>query len=740
MKKWALAVLMAICLVLPAQPGIARAAEQGWIYDPAAETLTSGTTVLNNVTADGDELSIGDSSGAEIVHLDLTKPVADKNNNGYSITQIDFPGFRGSKSLQSVNLPNSIRKISSFSFSECPALTTINLPESTMELEGHTFEQCPNLKTVSLPRGLKSLGNSEFQDCSSLVTLEIPDSVTSIGPAAFWGCSNLQTIDLPKGLKSIKPNLFRYCISLESALLPSQLIAIEEGGFFGCSSLADMDLPATIQLIGENAFHGCANLTSVTIPEGVSTIERWTFSDCSALKSVKLPSTVASIDYGAFSGCTSLDSIALPDSIKTIGDWSFNQCESLQAIEIPNSVTSIGEFAFHQCKSLQTANFPDNIKKVSKGVFMHCNKLQSIEIPHGVTEIGQSAFSGCWAFKSLSIPDTVKHIGDGAFWSCSNMRRISILAPTPPARPGNNTFNDTPFLGAIIVPAKSLDAYKTAKEWGGSLRPNILKAGFVLTVDGHPSSKLHLSGDSITIEAPSKDACHPFDHWDLTGVQVENADESPLTFAMPENDAVATPVYVERHAWSEPEWTWSENGRSCEAAFACANDTSHAETVEAEVTSAVKTPATCTENGVTAYTATAEHEGETFTATTERADVPATGHTFENGTCTECGAKDPNHKPDEKPVVPEGGTGDSSRPGAPNDPDSKPSDNQIENPGNGQVGQGGNGRPENQDNQSVSSGDETLVQTGDASLAFAAASCLGGLIAATGISMRKRTN
>lgn len=91
------------------------------------------------------------------------------------------------------------------------------------------------------------------------------------------------------------------------------------------------------------------------------------------------------------------------------------------------------------------------------------------------------------------------------------------------------------------------------------------------------------------------------------------------------------------HNWGEPVWSWSEDGKTCTVTFTCANDETHKESPEVKVTSKVKTPATCTETGVTTYTATVEFNGQTYTATKEVADLPATGHSYEDGKCTVCG-------------------------------------------------------------------------------------------------------
>lgn len=118
------------------------------------------------------------------------------------------------------------------------------------------------------------------------------------------------------------------------------------------------------------------------------------------------------------------------------------------------------------------------------------------------------------------------------------------------------------------------------------------------------------------------------------------SDESGTTPTIPEENVIP----ATGHSYGEPEWNWSENGKSCTVTFTCENDTAHKESPKVTVTTEVKTPATCTETGVTTYTAAVEFNGQTYTATKDVADIPATGHSYENGKCTVCGAVDSNYK------------------------------------------------------------------------------------------------
>ena len=72
--------------------------------------------------------------------------------------------------------------------------------------------------------------------------------------------------------------------------------------------------------------------------------------------------------------------------------------------------------------------------------------------------------------------------------------------------------------------------------------------------------------------------------------------------------------------------------------------TGHKATPEVTITSKVKTAASCTEKGVTEYTATVKFDGKTYTDRKEITDIPATGHSYENGKCTVCDTIDPDFK------------------------------------------------------------------------------------------------
>ena len=146
---------------------------------------------------------------------------------------------------------------------------------------------------------------------------------------------------------------------------------------------------------------------------------------------------------------------------------------------------------------------------------------------------------------------------------------------------------------------------------------------------------------------------HSWDAWDVTepATCTEDGLETRACEACGEEESRSVPALG--HDWGEPEWSWSEDGTSFVATFACAHDASHVTELMAKPASEVVSEPTCTEPGVTRYYAEVELDGVTYAAESTAANVPALGHDFENGTCTVCGAKEEGYVAPEEPKDPE---------------------------------------------------------------------------------------
>lgn len=106
------------------------------------------------------------------------------------------------------------------------------------------------------------------------------------------------------------------------------------------------------------------------------------------------------------------------------------------------------------------------------------------------------------------------------------------------------------------------------------------------------------------------------------------------------------------HSYSEPKYTWSEDGKSCVAECVCGNDTTHIQKEVGTITSKVKSDSTCIKMGTTEYTAAFTNK-PFLSQTKDVEDIPKKPHSGGTATCTkravcsychtEYGAVDPDN-------------------------------------------------------------------------------------------------
>lgn len=284
--------------------------------------------LINGCTIDGDTLTKY-SGGSNAVVPDGVKHIADKAFiNDSDVTSVTLPegietigkdAFNGCSNMTSINLPDSITSIGEGAFANCNALTgEIKIPAGVTAIEPLVFDNCgaPN---IIIHSNVESIGELSFRQCRGLTSLHIPDSVKTIGAGAFIGCGNLQTVNIPNGIETI-----------------------EEGTFQWCSKLSSIEIPDSVKAIGDYAFNSCKALTSVTIPDSVEEIGDAAFFDCTGLTSVNIPNSVTAIDQYAFYGCTGLTSINIPSSVTSIGNQAFYNCYALDMITYPKGLDISG--------------------------------------------------------------------------------------------------------------------------------------------------------------------------------------------------------------------------------------------------------------------------------------------------------------------------------------------------------------------------------------------------------------
>lgn len=105
-----------------------------------------------------------------------------------------FEEFEGS----TFTVPEGVQEMGAFIFLRSE-LETIILPNSLRKIDEYAFSQCSKLKRVVIPDGVLEIGESAFSFCSSLEEIVIPESVKQLAEDAFYRCSSLESVRIPGG-------------------------------------------------------------------------------------------------------------------------------------------------------------------------------------------------------------------------------------------------------------------------------------------------------------------------------------------------------------------------------------------------------------------------------------------------------------------------------------------------------------------------------------------------------------
>jgi hypothetical protein len=160
-------------------------------------------------------------------------------------------------------------------------------------------------------------------------------------------------------------------------------------------------------------------------------------------------------------------SYSVQNGVTNIGEWAFQSCSNLGSITLPASLTAIGEKVFNKCGSLRSVTLPSSLTTIGYRAFNECGSLVSIALHEGLTTIEYGAFNECGSLVSVTLPASLTAIGYGVFSLCGRLASITVQSPNPPALDHNGLWPSrySSLRTIILVPATSVDAYKSAEGW-----------------------------------------------------------------------------------------------------------------------------------------------------------------------------------------------------------------------------------------------------------------------------------
>ncbi len=398
------------------------------------------------------------------------------SENGYSLTNTFSYAL-----FDTFEVPASVKSLSG-AFNYNKNLKSLTFKEgSKLEEIGSCFSGCTALESIELPDGLKKIGGSAFASLTGLKSMTIPKTVQTIAYSAFSKASNLTEIIFAtyeegenKGkcdLVEIQYKAFELTGLTEIEFPVSTAGNIELGGgttnvdykgrlFNNALQLTKVTLSSSINNI-EYVFKGCPNLNTIVIAD-----------DNNYFKTIDGEPYIFSADGTGILytfGTLPAGKYEIKAGVTEISAYAFEEQNYVTEIVIPYSVEKLGTGAFANCLALSKVTFehtpehPSALKgsEIGAQLFMGCANLKTVELPNGqgMTDISNKMFQGS-GITEIKIPSNVLTIGEYAFDGCTNLVSLTFAEDSKLEYIGKYAFRKASF-EEVYFPAtlETIDQY-----------------------------------------------------------------------------------------------------------------------------------------------------------------------------------------------------------------------------------------------------------------------------------------
>jgi len=377
---------------------------------------------------------------------------------------------------------------------------TIN--EKTRFIPNYAFRNCEHLESIIIPDQVRRIGENAFAECNELRSITIGKNVREIGSAAFASCYNLDSVlwnsDSYYEISSSDGSPFyNSSISIGNITFGENVKNIPAYLCYRQNGLTSVRISANVQNIGDYALSGCFNLRfiynyadypqtiysnvmedvdkeecTLFVPEGAdysySTANVWKqFTHTWQMSERGICGDNLTWVYNTLDSILTISGSGEMRDYTNYGNtapWS-KYASLLSYVTFPEDLTRIGNNAFWQCTALKEISIPYKVTSIGESAFAWCIGLTTLNIPNGVTTLEKNAFLGCTNISSLTLPISLENIASSAFYSCGNLKAIYNFALTPQPVVSNVFEYVNKSTCTLYIPRKSEELYQAADVW-----------------------------------------------------------------------------------------------------------------------------------------------------------------------------------------------------------------------------------------------------------------------------------